>query len=193
MKSNIINHIDDKNDNNFQMNKISSGVYKIQFSLENNNIRLDNIIDFHLIKLLYELNQDIYDKIEFKVSNDTQATIVAINKHLFQDLGISQKYSHLKINKNIVKQENRIIFDLQSIKTTAEHSMMYSISEKAQQLPIERFIIVCNLINQHKTEIMIDFKIDIDTIELPDFVENAICKIFMKMFKRVKQFIENIQ
>ena len=184
-----------KHDDNFNMNKINTGEYKIQFYLENNNIKLDNIIDFNLIKLLYELNPDIYDKIDLHVLDANEAILLAINKHLFQDLGITQKYSLLKIKKVILKKENKINFDLQSINksNTREHSMSYLIPEKAEQLPIEHFIIVCNVINQNKIDIIIDFKIDTDLIELPDFMENALCKIFIKMFKRVKQFIENIQ
>jgi len=175
------------------MNKVSSGEYNIQFYLENNNIQLDKIIDFNLIKLMYELNQDIYEKIDLKICNENQAILLAISKHLFQDLGISQKYSHLKISKTLVRT-GKIIFDLQTQKTDpSERSMSFSIPEKAEQLPIEQFIIACNVINQHKIEFGINFKIDIDTIELPDFVENLLCKIFIKMFKRVKQFIENIQ
>jgi len=174
------------------MNKIANGEYNIKFHLENNKIQLDNIIDFHLIKLLYELNQDIYEKIELKIIDNTQATLLAINKHLFQDLGISQKYTHLEIKK--IQGTSKIIFDLQTVKSNStELSMSHLIPEKAERLPIEHFIIVCNVINKHKIDITIDFKIDIDTIELPDFVENALCKIFIKMFKRVKQFIENIQ
>ena len=179
--------------NNFQMNKIANGEYNIKFHLENNKIQLDNIIDFHLIKLLYELNQDIYEKIELKIIDNTQATLLAINKHLFQDLGISQKYTHFEIKKKI-QGTSKIIFDLQTVKSNStELSMSHLIPEKAERLPIEHFIIVCNVINKHKIDITIDFKIDTDTIELPDFVENALCKIFIKMFKRVKQFIENIQ
>jgi hypothetical protein len=175
------------------IDKINHGEYKLSFTLENNNIQLDNIIDFHLIKLLYELNNDIYEKIDLNILNDTQATILAINKHLFQDLGISQKYTHLKINKTIVGN-GKIIFDLQTIKTNpSEPSTSILIPKKAEQLPIEQFIIACNIINSHKIEFSIDFKLDIDVIELPDFVENALCKIFIKMFKRVKQFIENIR
>ena len=177
--------------NNFQMNKVANGEYNIQFYLENNSIQLDKIIDFSLIKLMYELNQDIYEKIDLNILNDSQGTILAINKHLFQDLGISQKYSYLKINKTILGT-GKIIFDLQSINDTFPMQTLL-IPEKAEQLPIEQFIIACNVINQHKIEFGIDFKIDTDTIELPDFVENALCKIFIKMFKRVKQFIENIQ
>ena len=173
------------------IDKINHGEYKLSFTLENNNIQLDNIIDFHLIKLLYELNQDIYEKIDLKILDNTQATLLAINKHLFQDLGISQKYSHLKISKTIVGK-GKIIFELQSI-NEKNHLQSHLIPAKAEQLPIEKFIIACNVINKHKIEIEIDFKIDVDTIELPDFVENALCKIFIKMFKRVKQFIENIR
>lgn len=184
---------DNNQNNNFQMNKINSGEYNIRFYLENSSIQLDNIIDFHLIKLLYELNQDIYEKIEFKIFNDTQATLLAINKHLFQDLGISQKYSHLNITKKI-QGSNKIIFDLQTVKSNStELSMSHLIPKKAEGLPIEHFLIVCNVINKHKIDITIDFKIDTDTIELPVFVESALCKIFIKMFKRVKQFIENIR
>jgi hypothetical protein len=175
------------------MNKVANGEYNIQFYLENKNIHLAKAIDFSLIKLLYELNQDIYEKIDLKIFNDTQATILAINKHLFQDLGISQKFTQLKITKKLLGT-NQIIFDLQPIKNNPrEHSLSHLIPEKAEQLPIKQFTIACNVINQHKIEFGIDFKIDIDTIELPDFVENALCKIFIKMFKRVKQFIENIQ
>ena len=180
-----------KNDSNFQMNKSTSGEYNIQFYLENNNIKLDNIIDFTLIKLMYELNQDIYEKIDLNIFNDNQATMLAINKHLFQDLGISQKYSHLKISKTIVGT-GKIIFELKSI-NEKKQLQSHLIPEKAEQLPIEQFIIACNVINQHKIEFGIDFKIDTDNIKLPDFVENVLCKIFIKMFKRVKQFIENIQ
>jgi hypothetical protein len=188
------NNNDNKDNSNFQMNKVTTGEYNIKFYLENKNIQVDNIIDFHLIKLLYELNHDIYEKIDLNILNNNEAILLAINKHLFQDLGISQKYTHLTIKKNIIKEEGKIIFDLQPIKKyPREQSLSELIPEKAEQLPIEQFIILCNVVNEHKIEIEIDFKIDIDMIELPDFVENVLCKIFVKMFKRVKQFIENIQ
>ena len=180
------------NKDDCKLNKINTGEYIIQFDLENNNIQLDKLIDFHLIKLLYDLNQDIYEKIELKIFDDTQATIVAINKHLFQDLGMSQKYAHLKIKKNIVGS-SKIIFDLQTLlPNSSEYSMSHLIPEKAEQLPIEKFTIVCDILNQHKIETTIDFKIDTDLIEYPEFIENVVCKIFVKMFKRVKQFIEKI-
>jgi hypothetical protein len=67
------------------------------------------------------------------------------------------------------------------------------IPEKAKQSPIEHFLVVCNIVNQHKIAISVDIKLDMKLIELPDFVENLLCKIFLKIFKRAKQFIENIE
>ena len=85
MNSNITNHNDGKkNEPLFQMNKINAGEYIIQFNLENNNIQLNNIIDFHLLKLLYDLNMDIYEKIDLKILDKNEAILLAINKHLFQ-------------------------------------------------------------------------------------------------------------
>jgi len=192
MNSNITNHNDGKkNEPPFQMNKINTGEYNIHFYLENKNIQLNNIIDFHLLKLLYDLNMDIYEKIDLKILDKNEAILLAINKHLFQDLGITQKYSLLKIKKNIFTKENKIVFDLQSIKET--HQVPVPVPEKAEQMPIEKFTIVCNVINQHKIEVIIDFKIDIGLFQMPDFVENALRKIFIKMFKRIKQFIDNIE
>jgi len=185
-----INDNNGKHDDTFQMNKINAGEYNIHFYLENNNIQLNNIIDFQLLKLLYDLNMDIYEKIDLKILHDNEAILLAINKHLFQDLGVSQKYSLLKIKKNILK-DNKIVFDLQSIKET--HQVPVPVPEKAEQMPIEKFTIVCNVINQHKIEFIIDFKIDIDLFQLPVFVENVLRKIFLKMFKRIKQFIDNIE
>lgn len=83
------------------IDKINHGEYKLSFNLENNNIHLTSIIDFNIIKLLYELNKDIYDKIDLNIINNNEADLLVINKHLFQDLGLSQKYSYFKIKKTV--------------------------------------------------------------------------------------------
>jgi len=180
--------------NNFQITKINPGKYNIHFYLENNSINLEKMIDFHLIKLLYDLNPDIYEKIELKILNDRDAIILAINKHLFQDLGMTQKYSYVAIDKQI--KGTMKLFHLQSINTTRNNeneSMIHLIPTNAEQLPIEYCNIACDSIHQNKIEVTIDFKLDVDSIELPDFMENIVCSLFAKMFKRAKQFIENMQ
>jgi len=113
---------------------------------------------------------------------------------LFQDLGITQKYTYLKIKKTILEKEGKIIFDSEPHCVT-ELTLLQKqlIPEKAKQSPIEQFLVVCNIVNEHKIKLNIDIKLDMKLIELPHFVENLLRKIFLKMFKRVKQFIENIE
>jgi hypothetical protein len=179
------------NKDGFTIQRLELGSYNINLTFENINIILGNIIDFNLIKLLYDLNQDIYEKIEFNKLNDSEATLLAINKHFFQDLGISQKYLYLNISKAIYSEDNKIVFILKTL--NVDKSINFKIPKNAEQLPIEEFIISCDIINQHKVITNINFKINTQLIELPDFIETILCKIYLKMFKRLKQFIENVQ
>ena len=171
--------------------KIETGSYKINLSFENKNIVLANIVDFNFIKLLYDLNKDIYEKIELNKINDNEAVLLAINNHFFQDLGISQKFLYVKITKTIYREDNKIIFSLKSL--NVDESFNLNIQKHAEQLPIEDFIIRCDIIDQHKVTCNINFKIDTQLIELPDIIETVLCKIYVKIFKRLKQFIENVQ
>ncbi len=47
----------DKNDT--KIIKLENGNYNLLFSIENKNINLCSIINFELIKLIYELNKDV--------------------------------------------------------------------------------------------------------------------------------------
>ena len=44
----------------FEFNRTSQNCYSLNFNMENKNIYISKIIDFNLIKLIYDLNTDIY-------------------------------------------------------------------------------------------------------------------------------------
>ena len=44
--------------------KISDKNYNLQFVIENKNIIMANIVDFSLLKLMYDLNVDIYESVQ---------------------------------------------------------------------------------------------------------------------------------
>ena len=98
---------------------------------------------------------------------------------------------YVKITKTIYREDNKIIFSLKSL--NVDESFNLNIQKHAEQLPIEDFIIRCDIIDQHKVTCNINFKIDTQLIELPDIIETVLCKIYVKIFKRLKQFIENVQ
>ena len=47
--------------------------YSLTFTIENNNILLPKIIDFNLIKLIYDLNPDVYEKVDVEKINENNS------------------------------------------------------------------------------------------------------------------------
>ena len=43
--------------------RLEKNKYNLSYSIENKNINLEPLINFELIKLIYELNPDIYEKV----------------------------------------------------------------------------------------------------------------------------------
>ena len=50
----------------FKFIRVRKNHYKLSFNMENNNIIISKIIDFNLINLIYDLNQDVYEKVNIQ-------------------------------------------------------------------------------------------------------------------------------
>jgi hypothetical protein len=166
--------------------KVDDKKYKLDFSMENKNILIANIIDFSLFKLIYELNIDIYESINLTKINENEAVAVFVMKHLFEDLGLPQKYSYLHITKMIT--DKQIIFRSHSIHTERPQCVPH----EAQLLAMKENIGICDIITPHKVNISFTVLFE-DYVEIPAFAEKMVGLILNKIFKRVKQFIENFR
>lgn len=171
---------------NFKFVKNSKNNYSLSFSMINNNIVIKNIIDFAMIKLIYDLNTDIYEKVHLEKLNENEAICSFLMKNLFQDLGLSQKYSSLHIQK--ILEERKITFLCQTI-----HSFKSDfIPEDAELLSIDKMIFVTNIINPHNVDFSVNVVFNEDA-KIPNFAEKLVGVVLNKIFKRVKQFIENVR
>jgi hypothetical protein len=154
--------------------------------MENKNINMANIVDFSLIKLIYDLNGDIYEFVDLQKLSENQATVTLLMKHLFEDLGLPQRYSYLHMTK--IVDNNQIIFRSQTI-----HSEIPpGIPNNAKLMAMKENIGICDLVTPHK----VDFSFTVifeDYVEIPPFAEKMVGLILNKIFKRVKQFIENFR
>jgi len=174
------------NKEGLQFSRVQAKHYKLTFSMENPNIILSDIIDFNLIKLIYDLNVDIYEKVILDKLNDNEAIATILIKHFFEDVGLPQRFSFLHIKKYI--EEKRIIFVSQSIRSHKPEGM----PEEAELMAINDLTSVCDVITPHK--INFTFNLIFDPIMyIPPFAEKVIGLILFKIFKRVKQFIENVR
>jgi len=170
----------------FLLRSISNTQYSIDFSIENNNIRVEKIIDFSLIKLIYDLNPDIYIYSVIEKISETEANVTLLMKHFFEDIGMPQRYSYVHMTKHI--EENQIVFTSRSI---TDH-VPENIPENAKLLIINNMSCTCKIESPHKILFTFDVHFDSSRFKPPPPVERMIGVILNKIFKRVKQFIENV-
>ena len=166
--------------------KLENKKYCLSFSMENKNILIANIVDFSLIKLIYDLNGDIYESVDLQKLSDNQATVTLLMKHLFEDLGLPQRYSYLHMTKTI--SDKQIIFRSQSIHSERPHG----IPDDAKLMAMKENIGVCDIVTPHKVDYSFTVLFE-DYVEIPPFAEKMVGLILNKIFKRVKQFIENFR
>ena len=165
--------------------KVKKNHYKLNFSMENKNIMISKIIDFNLIKLIYDLNSDIYEKVHIETLNENQVVTTLLIKHLFEDLGLPQRFSYNHISKFV--EERRITFLSKSIKSQRPEG----VPNDAELMAIEDMTIICDIITNHKAVFSLNILFDSE-LNVPAFVEKIVGVIVGKIFKRVKQFIENV-
>ena len=173
------------NKDNFKFTRVNQNHYIIEFTIENNNIDLSKIIDFNLIKLIYDLNTDIYINVSLEKINDENAVAILLLKNFFEDIGFPQHYCYVNINK--VVNDNCIQFNTETIQTHRPEG----IPPDAEIMNISNLTTKCDIITQHKVNFIHTVIFD-STLNFPLFVEKTIGIILNKIFKRVKQFIEKV-
>lgn len=160
--------------------------YSLNFQMENNNIILSKIIDFNLVKLIYDLNGDIYEKVNLNIKNENEAVIVLLMKHLFEDLGLPQRFSYLHMQK--FSEENNIKFVSQSIKSERPNGM----PPDAELMPVQNMTCDCQILTPHKIKFTCNILFE-PSMTIPTVAEKLVGLILYKIFNRVKQFIENVR
>jgi hypothetical protein len=170
----------------FIFKKNEKNNYSLFFQMQNNGMILSKIIDFNLVKIIYDLNPDIYEKVNLKIINENEATINLLMKHLFEDLGLPQRFSYMHVKK--ISTENTIIFESQTIKSERPEGMPVD----AELMSVKTMKCYCDIITQHKIGFTFNVLFE-DKMSVPPVVEKLVGLILYKIFKRVKQFIENVR
>lgn len=168
----------------FRQNRVNN--YEVILDIENKNISLDKIVDFALIKLIYDLNPDIYLESKIQKISEDEAEASVLLKHLFEDIGLKQNYSFINIKKKV--EDDCITF----LSTIIEDRRPEWIPEHAVLTHLKNIECVCKIITPNHLKITFNILLNKDRIKLPLFVQKMLGQILNKIFIRVKQFIENI-
>ena len=170
----------------FVFTKNEKNNYSLVFQMENNHMILSKIVDFNLVKLIYDLNNDIYEKVNLKIINENEATINLLMKNLFEDLGLSQRFSYVHVKRTT--HENSILFEFQTIKSERPEGMPVD----AELMPIKTMKCNCDIITPHRIRFTFNVLFE-NYIVVPPVVEKLVGLILYKIFNRIKQFIENVR
>jgi hypothetical protein len=107
-------------------------------------------------------------------------------KHLFEDLGLPQKYCYFHMTKTANNQQ--IIFRSQTI----HGERPQGVPVEAELMAMKENIGVCTLVTPHKINFSFTVLFE-DYVKIPQFAEKMVGILLNKIFKRVKQFIENFR
>jgi hypothetical protein len=156
--------------------------YKMEFYLENPSINLSSIINNNLIKLIYDLNLDLFEEIKIEKINDYASCIFILFKDLFNDMGIPQYYYYFKIEHNVAENHFRLT------------PLVYSDSLKkhTECVDLQHCMIKYKAINPHQVLFNIDAILPSEENTLSRMITKIVCNIIYKIFNRVKQFIYSI-
>ena len=174
--------------NNILMTRIYKNHYKIEYSIENNNTYLPILLDFNIIKLIYDINKEFFENVNLEIISQEEAKIFILIKHLFQDFGIPQRFVYLNIYRKLIDNKY-IIFDC--IINENINDIQSIIPENTVMLPINKIKIICHIETPHKIQITQELMYNPE-FNIPKFMEKMAGIIFTKMFLRTKQFIENL-
>lgn len=169
--------------------KLTNNEYTVTFAIQNNQFILPSIINFDMVKLIFDLNPDIYEKAILKKNAALDnATICSLMKDIYSDLGIPQSYVCMAVE--MVKLSDVIKFKCEPFfnKTTP---VEFSGVPDLYLLPIKNMFIDCNILTNHHIEFNCKITVD-DDVEIEVFIEKIVITIMHKIFIRLKQFIENL-
>jgi len=164
--------------------KIENHHYLFQVSLHNPKILLEKIISVDLIKVIYDLNPDLYEKVTLEKIDDENSTILTVIKPLFKDLGLPQRYTFIDVVRST--EEDNIIFKIKSKQDNPPE-----VTSFMEQVPIKIGIITCQKIDVHTFNVTFDIYLE-SSLLIPTFMEKIIETIWKKILKRFQSFLSQL-
>ena len=165
--------------------KFTDNTFNITFSVENSR-SVRPFINLNLIKLLHDLNSDLFEAYVAVDINATERHISLLFKDLFSDLGIPQYYYNFAFKEDT---------------TTINETIKFIISHRDQQdkipsdaicAPLTHCEFTCTLINNTVGQFTITAHVADSELCNSSFFEKMVAVILYKVINRLKQFITTI-
>lgn len=171
-------------------------IYSLQFDMETPHLYIETLLDFPMVKLLYDLNHDVYETVHMEVIDDWNARIFLVVKPLFRDAGIPQWYLYIHVQKSFrsatSEQPACVQFFSQPIYHLPADSSAVCPPKGAIPLPLRENTFECQVMTPHKVSVRVRNQMDTRST-VPPFMENMMGLISFKIFDRFRRFMESWQ
>ena len=178
--------------NGIKIVKENATHFTIEFEIANANVDLTNFISIDFLKLVHDLNPDIFESIAIQKieggagagagTNETEAAnILLVYKDLFADLGLPHFYCCFQITKNA---NTFILLPIDFKPSDTKKNLVL--------MPIDKGEIIFHPLSAQ--QILFKWTIHFTPPDLfSGYVEKMIGLLLFKVLNRVKQFIYNLQ
>jgi hypothetical protein len=171
----------------FYFSREKKNNYLTNCKIENNNIHITDLFNFNLLQLMYQLNSDIFQTIEFTIINENEANLYLLIKPLLQNLGIWQRFVSLKFTKTVLQDESVIFTGIPDI----EYANLKHNCKNAVIAPLSKIIFHCSPSTPNKFNLTTYFTLE-DNFVFPLMLEKFIGIIFKKVYKNIIKGVKNI-
>jgi len=172
---------------NFLLTRNKKNQYQIDFVIENKYIHVKNMLNFNLLKFIYEVNKNYFEKVQLDEVNSHEAKLYLLMKPIMKELGILQRFASLHVKMSTDQSNNVYFKGTPCAQYDPIHECKYAIIA-----PIKEFTITCTLLSPHKFKFSQTLFFDMDFTMLP-FFENIFGTLLKNIFQQTIKAMESIK
>lgn len=170
------------------MSEVNGNVrFKINLSLDNENVNLKKIIGFNIFELIGSLNKDVLESAKVLNINQKIGKILMVLKPFGEEFGLSQKY--ICSSATIVWSKDGNTANIRSNQDQLPNGVV--VSNDCEPVESSDSIIKAQFNGNHHADITYDFALVFERA-MPRFLRKMPGKMMFLSFLRVKEFIENM-
>jgi len=170
--------------NGIKFIKVTANKFNVTFVLEN-SLDVRPLINLNLLKLIHDLNPDLFESFSVINSGENTQQIYMLFKDLFAELGIPQYYYHFSFT---IKHSDPSLIKFIITPIDGEEKN----NAAALCVPLTSCELTCVLQNNIVGLFNIDVEINNTDLFNSAFFEKMVGMILYKVINRLKQFISTI-
>ncbi len=162
---------------------------------------LTKMITLNIFSLLYELNKDIYERVEIErtaaedaVVDTEEGQVLLIMNHLFKDLGLPKKHSCLHVTISPLPTDINTDINRKRVRISATPRDYVCPDGDVKTVPVGLESFVCDIISSDdgatlQASAALTLK---SNVHIPPFLEKILGQILYKIFSRISQFFSKL-